>query len=111
MESHLEFEVYGLILYLAFLFAEKAFRIGFVPPRYGGTRYHNRIIFIKTSAWRTPWHFVEDEVYHSRAARISPLSTGKRYHGNAVSLQLMALHRNGGYRVSGFIQKMATVIF
>ena len=25
MESHFEFEVYGLILYLAFLFAEKGF--------------------------------------------------------------------------------------
>ena len=28
MESHLEFEVYGLILYLAFLFAEKGFSDG-----------------------------------------------------------------------------------
>lgn len=32
MESHFEFEVYGLILYLAFLFAEKAFQIGFLLP-------------------------------------------------------------------------------
>ncbi len=28
MESHFEFEVYGLILYLAFLFAEKGFSDG-----------------------------------------------------------------------------------
>ena len=61
MESHLEFEVYGLILYLAFIFAKI-----------------------------------------------------RRFFGSAELCKILFSERfclNGGHHVSGFIQKVETVVF
>ena len=89
MESHLEFEVYGLILYLAFLFAKEGF---------------------------SDWIFVN---HFNKNVRLADTSLARSaniisFHRKEMSLQgcsLTALRWNGGYHVSGFIQKVETVVF